>query len=205
MNDIRQAENWVEGFVKAAEAHGVPEDKVTHLLKVARQLMSYAESPEKFEQGYKEAMANAGVPASEMEKQGIAWAAALPWLLKSLGVGAIGYGLHRGARALSPSYDLSVQNWALQRQINQAQKMKHLQDMQRHLKEQKLMATMSDPEREDYIRKIQRSNWMKRMQETDRFHRQRMEERKMLEQYYPQPKEERPRHVGYAPWSIGSY
>jgi hypothetical protein len=83
MEDLRQAENWVEGFVKAAEAHGVPQEEVPRLLKIAHRRMLQAKHPEQFEAGYKEAM----------EKKGLLGALAL------MGLGGLGaYGIGKAKK-----------------------------------------------------------------------------------------------------------
>ena len=61
MNDTKQAESWVEGFVKAAEAQGVPREKLPQLLKIAERRALEARFPEQFEIGYKEAMEKSAI------------------------------------------------------------------------------------------------------------------------------------------------
>ena len=61
MNDTKQAESWVEGFVKAAEAQGISREQLPQLLKIAERRALEARFPEQFETGYKEAMEKSAV------------------------------------------------------------------------------------------------------------------------------------------------
>lgn len=93
MNDVRQTELWVEGFVKAAAEKGVPESDMPQLLKVAERQMLRAGSPEQFDKAFNEALEKAGV---------VGWAGGRGFWGRLGSVAALPYRLARGA--LSPEY-----------------------------------------------------------------------------------------------------
>lgn len=67
---IKVAEQWMDGFVKAAEAVGLTQEQAGELFKLSARLQARSTNPAAFDAGYDEVMAKAADHTGQLVKTG---------------------------------------------------------------------------------------------------------------------------------------